>query len=48
LHYVAAGNPRTNHFATAHTNKRASKAARLMEVAMSGSHAIADNAVICS
>jgi uncharacterized Fe-S cluster protein YjdI/CDGSH-type Zn-finger protein len=37
-----------NHFATAHTNKRASKAARLMEVAMSGLHTIADNAVICS
>jgi uncharacterized Fe-S cluster protein YjdI/CDGSH-type Zn-finger protein len=48
LRYVAAGNPRTNHFATAHTNKRASKAARLMEVGMSGLHAIADNAVICS
>jgi hypothetical protein len=36
LRYVAAGNPRTNHFATARTNKWASKAARLMEVAMSG------------
>ena len=46
--YAAAGNPRTNHSATAPTNERVSEATKNAEVAVSGTHLIADIAVICS
>jgi len=48
LHYAAAGNPRTNHSATAVTNEQVSEATRLAEVAVSGPYSKADIGVIQS